>query len=79
MKDMGVIAGQGRLFSLEAPTSGQKQGKLSKIGGPASTSQLPFKTPQIASNRDHRALNRGTLGGLGIVGSFLCWVHVRCP
>ena len=28
--------------------------------------QLPFKTPQIPSNRDHKALNRGTLGGLGI-------------
>ena len=27
--------------------------------------QLPFKTPQIPSNRDHKALNRATLGGLG--------------
>ena len=27
--------------------------------------QLPSKTPQIPSNRDHKALNRGTLGGLG--------------
>ena len=25
----------------------------------------PFKTPQIPSDRDHKALNRGTLGGLG--------------
>ena len=25
----------------------------------------PFKEPQIPSNRDHKALNRGTLGGLG--------------
>ena len=31
-----------------------------------STPQLPFKEPQIPSNRDHKALNRGTLGGLGI-------------
>ena len=30
-----------------------------------STPQLPFKTPQIPSNRDHKALNRRTLGGLG--------------
>ena len=28
--------------------------------------QLPFKKPQIESNRDHKALNRGTLGGLGM-------------
>ena len=26
-----------------------------------STPQLPFKRPQISSNRDHKALNRGTL------------------
>ena len=26
--------------------------------------QLPFKTPQIPSNRDRKALNRGTLEGL---------------
>ena len=31
-----------------------------------STPQLPFKTPQIPSNRGHKAINRGTLGGLGI-------------
>ena len=30
-----------------------------------STPQLPFKRPQIPSNRDHKALNRGTLGGAG--------------
>ena len=24
--------------------------------------QLPFKTPKIPSNGDHKALNRGTLG-----------------
>ena len=33
---------------------------------PTSTPQLPFKTPQVPSNRDYKALNRGTLGGLGI-------------
>ena len=32
----------------------------------SSTPQLPFKEPQIPSNRDHKALNRGTLGGLGL-------------
>ena len=31
--------------------------------GTTSTPQVPFKTPQIPSNRDHKALNRGTLGG----------------
>ena len=30
-----------------------------------STPQLPFKRPHIPTNRDHKALNRGTLGGLG--------------
>ena len=34
-----------------------------------STPQLPFKEHQIPSNRDHKALNRGTLGGLGIAPS----------
>ena len=28
-----------------------------------STSQLPFKTPQIPSNRNHNTLNRGTFWG----------------
>ena len=31
----------------------------------AGTPQLPFKIPHIPTNGDHRALNRGTLGGLG--------------
>ena len=35
-----------------------------------STPQLSFKRPHIPSNRDHKALNRGTLGGLGICGGF---------
>ena len=30
-----------------------------------STPQLPFETPQIPSNRDHKAHNRGKWGGLG--------------
>ena len=30
-----------------------------------STPQLPFKRPHIPSNREHKALARGTLGGLG--------------
>ena len=33
----------------------------------ASTRQLPFKISHIATNRDHKALYRGTLGGLGSV------------
>ena len=28
--------------------------------------QLPFKRPQIPANRDHKALSRGTSGGLGL-------------
>ena len=31
----------------------------------SSTPQLPFQRPQIPSNRYQKALNRGTLGGLG--------------
>ena len=33
------------------------------IFGYTSTPQLPIKVPQIPSNRDQEALNRGTLGG----------------
>ena len=32
--------------------------------GSSSTPQLPFKTPQIPSNSDHKTLDRGTLGVL---------------
>ena len=31
-----------------------------------STPQLPSKIPQVPSNRDYKAPNRGTLGGLGL-------------
>ena len=31
-----------------------------------STPQLPFEIPHIPTNRDQKALIRGTLGGLGI-------------
>ena len=37
-----------------------------------STPQLPFKKPQIPSNRDYKAPNRGTLGGLGRRSLCLC-------
>ena len=38
--------------------------EMSKVqGGPAPP--LPFKIPQIPSNRDYKALNRATLGGPG--------------
>ena len=33
--------------------------------GLMSTTQLPFNTPQIPPYRDHKALNSGTLGGVG--------------
>ena len=33
---------------------------------PPAPPQQPFKTPQIPSTRDHKALNRGTFGGLGM-------------
>ena len=36
-----------------------------QIGHDHQHPQLPFKTPQIACNGDHKALHRGTLGGLG--------------
>ena len=35
-----------------------------------STPQLPFKIPHIPTSRDHKALNRATLGGLGRVHCF---------
>ena len=43
----------------------------------SSTPQLPFKIPQIPCNRDHhKALNRGTLGGLGFfLGVASCSLH----
>ena len=34
--------------------------------------QLPFKRPQIPSYRDHKALNRGTLGSQGTSQLFGC-------
>ena len=33
----------------------------------SSTPQLPSKKPQIESNRDHKALTRGTLGGSRLI------------
>ena len=42
-----------------------------KHKGTTSTPQLPFKIPHIPSNRDHKAINRGTLGGLGTEPIFL--------
>ena len=39
--------------------------EASKTLGITSTPQLPFKEPQIPSTRDDKALDRGTLGGLG--------------
>ena len=44
---------------------------------PASTStpQLPFKRPPMPSNRDHKALNRATLGGLAIY----IYIYIHIP
>ena len=44
-----------------------------------STPQLPFKKPQIESNRDHKALNRGTLGGLGLTTCFMGTFGIQGP
>ena len=39
---------------------------------PQQHSDLPFETSQIASKRDHKALNCGTLGGAGLkVSSYI--------
>ena len=47
----------GSVTVITIPLSGASQS--------ASTLQLPFKIHQIPSNRDYKAPNRGTLGGLG--------------
>ena len=51
-------AGPSRLRGLAAPKK-----------APSSTPQLRLKTRHIPTNRDHKALNRGTLGGLGYRGA----------
>ena len=38
-----------------------------------STPQLPFQIAHIPSNRNHKAINRGTLGGLGIYIHIYTW------
>ena len=42
--------------------------RVAKTSTKTSTPQLPFNRSQIPSYRDHKALNRGTLGGVGIHG-----------
>ena len=42
------------------------------------TPQLPFKTPKIPSNRDYKALKRGTLGGLGMYYVYT-YTHICGP
>ena len=39
------------------------------VNSSTSTPQLPFKIRQIPSNRDYKALNRATLGGLGMTST----------
>ena len=51
-------------LSIRAPSS--KEQRLLSVGSKTSAPpQLPFTIPHIPTNRDHKALNRGTLGGLG--------------
>ena len=59
-------------FGLDRTGSGTCTWLLSRtlqMLAPPST-QLPLKRSQISSNRDHKALNRGTLGGVGHVVVF---------
>ena len=52
------------------PTVGPSLSLSGSLSLTLSTPQLPFKTPQIPSSRDHKALDRGTLRGLGLSLSF---------
>ena len=73
-KAQGSFARPGRRYALSSPTCAvlpthtrrmiQKVQALIRQSVPAPP-QLPFKESQIPSNGDHKALNRGTLGGLG--------------
>ena len=39
----------------------------------------PLKTPQIPSNRDQKARNRGILGVLGMLGFFKSGIYLKAP
>ena len=52
--------------------------QLSLVANLTSTPQLPLKTPQIPSNRDQKALNRGPLGGLVSCVSFVGFSDISC-
>ena len=55
--------------------------RMAEIGGSypsTSTPQAHFKRPQIPSHRDHKALNRGTLGAPG-KGPSISIVHTSTP
>ena len=64
-----AIRGDGSVVTWGSAGSGGDPGVFPTYpeGPVTSTPQLPFKEPQIPSNRDCKALNRGTSGGLGIV------------
>ena len=50
---------------LDSPTP-ELDSWFQKTKGPFHQNpQLPFKIPRIPTNRDHKPLDRGTLGGLG--------------
>ena len=55
-------------LSTQGPFTAQYScGIRSKTMPYTSTRQPPVKIPRIPTNRDHKALNRGTSGGLGMV------------
>ena len=69
-----------RLLPLQLRPARKHQLLVSKAcesHGFSSTLQLPFKIPQIPSNRDYKALNRATLRGLGSLASLEVWIVRR--
>ena len=54
-------------FGLRFGVEGKAKAVASRMSHRKSCKYHTFKTPQIPSNRDHKALNRGTEGGLGSV------------
>ena len=53
-------------LTLRSAKSRSNLGDSKNSGPSSSTPQLPFKEPQIPSNADHKALNGGPLGGVGL-------------
>ena len=55
---------------MTGPGRTGKGAEANRLDRPA-TPLLPFKIHHIPTSRDHKALNRGTLGGLGIPERFI--------